>query len=277
MSLLFLKELCAKHQLKLVDCYKRGDYGPLDYIGLGHLHNFENSFYALVQPIEQIKLFKLNSFNRTCLGRNYFCLLRSDMWRGEQSLAMNYSLVLPSCFKFFIGVLENKKFTMLKAQTNLIVAFIPDEYLRLLIELQFDMNSHDLIGSALSHQTKFFQTFINSANQINATFLEGHFTIERTLKYASKGSNLNKLPTVLRKALVALSKSKRSVKISEKLPEQIFLLHEKTLRLPDGRVMKFSLIFNAAYEGSQTFLSKKLFNKSSLDVLHKYNIIFNWI
>ena len=275
MSLLFLRELCAKHQLKLVDCYKRGDYGPLDYIGTGHVDNFENSFYALVQPIEQIKLFKLNSY--TCLGRNYFCLLKSDVWRGEPSLAMDYSLILPSYFKFFIGVLNNKKFRMIKAQTNLIVAFIPDEYLRLLIELQFDMSSPDLIRSALSHQSKFFKTFINSANQINASFLEGHFTIERTLKYASKGSNLNKLPSVLRKALVALSKSKRSVKITEKLPEQIFLLHEKTLRLPDGRVMKFSLIFNAAYEGSQTFLSKKLFNKSSLDVLHKYNIIFNWI
>jgi hypothetical protein len=162
----FLRELVLKFDLHILDCFKSVDFGPLDYIDTQirsvHLNRsksaFSGAFYATVRPRD--KPLSLHKLCGRYSSRNLFCLAESEATRNaflKENAIVGYSLRVPASFKFFCGRASQKTFGKVK---NMVVAFVPDEYLRLLIESQ-DSRKFDekTLQEAFLSQCKFFRKF----------------------------------------------------------------------------------------------------------------------
>ena len=168
MSLEFLKTLEKKHHVQVLDVFKAGDFGPLSIVAnkeKSFIKHFKSSFYATVRPSPSqsngVTLFKLN----LNLNRNFYCLVEKDQERDlliKQNAIQSFALRIPSAFRFFCGQLNQKKST--KADVNFTLVFIPDDYLRDLIESQCNSRQfhEDFLQRAFSKQSKLLKFFAYS-------------------------------------------------------------------------------------------------------------------
>ena len=128
MSIEFLKELDIKFKLKVIDCFKANDYGPLSFISVDVKNTFESSSYAIVRTCVLTNIFKLRGYQRNC-----YCLIENSAIKEtflKEDVIRPFSVRVPVGFRFFCGEMNRKK----SSKLNVVIVYVPDEYLRDLIE-----------------------------------------------------------------------------------------------------------------------------------------------
>jgi hypothetical protein len=286
---------------EILETYKKKDYGPIDHIDKSILKYFVKSSYATVQPKcdKLIKLYKIqnldkkysNSFWTTQeILSNFTYLNANNTINSLISLSscspIKNSIIIPECFRLMAGqfdITRLKNWTRFKKLiefenenrdylNDLILVFIPNEYIEYMIKFQngrsLERLEHMKLG--LIQQKIFFKSYVKHVNSLTQQYLEKHLTLKRAKKLAIDGNNLKDLPMGYRKALKALTNSS-TLTIHEPLANKIFRLHTETVELPDGRTIELILTVTAIYEGYVKYNNKK--NK----IIHKYNLKFDWI
>jgi hypothetical protein len=296
------KIICDLDELgfEISQTYKSKDYGPINHINKSILKYFVKSAYATVQPKcdKLIRLYKIENLDKTYSNSFWTTqeILSNFTYLNEKnknsvitlgsSLPVNNSIIIPECFRLMIGqfdVTRLKNWTRFKKLiefdnessdylNNLIVAFIPEEYIQYIIKFQngrsLERLEHMKLG--LIQQKIFFKSYVKHINSLTLQYLEKRLTLKRAKKLAIEGNNLKDLPIMYRKALKALTNSS-TLTINEPLANKVFRLHTETVELPDGRTMELILTVTAIYEGYVKYNNKK--NK----IIHKYNLKFDWI
>ncbi len=139
----FLRELAVRFKLDILDCFKSDDFGPLDHIDSQirpvkfkrSLEAFKNDFYLTVRSKSSGHLY-LYKLKGPLVNRNLYCLIESDAVKRlylDEKVIGGHFLKVPEDVKFFCGRASTKISGNFK---DMVVAFVPDDYLRLLIESQ---------------------------------------------------------------------------------------------------------------------------------------------
>lgn len=160
MSIEFIKDLELKYNLRVVDCFKSGDYGPLSLVSVKVKQNFKNSNYLIVKATAVTSIFKLKSFSR-----NFYCLIENRSVKDafiKAEVIIPFSVRVPMGFRVFCGEMKRKK----SGNVDVVVVYVPDEYLRDLIE------GHD---GKVNNEAVLEKAFINQGNYILNSFSKSTF------------------------------------------------------------------------------------------------------